>query len=228
MILFPSIPDPIIDYNYEGVYRPSDDTFLILDYFKQNINHLYFDDIKLTKIEKILDLGTGTGIIAIFFQLIKTLYSNFNPQIYASDILSDSIKCAKKNAKANGISDKIVFINSNLFNSFPDNLKNTFNIIIFNPPYLPSSKSIEMKKEIDHSWDGGEQGYNLTINFLKNALSYLNINYEHYIYSVTSSRTNLVKFNEEIKNLGYKNEIVKKQHFFFEDIFLNRLKYQLD
>ncbi|MFX1389500.1 MAG: methyltransferase, partial [Promethearchaeota archaeon] len=199
MIFFPSIPDPIIECNYDNVYRPSDDTFLILDYFKQNITHLYFDDIKITKIENILDLGTGTGIIAIFFQLIKTIYSNFNPKIYASDILFDSTKCAIKNEKANGIRNEIVFINSNLFKSFPDNLKKTFNIIIFNPPYLPSSKLIEMKKEIDLSWDGGEQGYNLTIKFLKNALTYLNLNSDHYIYCITSSRTNLEKFNEEIK-----------------------------
>ncbi|MFW9826646.1 MAG: HemK2/MTQ2 family protein methyltransferase [Candidatus Thorarchaeota archaeon] len=228
MIEIPLIPDPIIHCDFDHVYSPSEDSFLILDYLKQKINYSYFDDILITKIGKILDLGTGTGIIAILLQKIKSYNPNFNPKIYASDISEEAIKCAKLNEKANNFNDEIVFLCSNLFESFPDNLKNTFNIIIFNPPYLPSSKLIKNKTMIDLSWNGGNKGYNLIIRFLKNALSYLNLKKEHYIYCVTSSKTNLKEFNKVIKNLGYKNEIVKNQHIFFEDIFLNRLKYVLD
>ena len=62
----PSLPDPIIQCDFENVYTPSDDSYLIIDYFKRKINQNYFDGIKLSEIKKILDLGTGTGIIAIF------------------------------------------------------------------------------------------------------------------------------------------------------------------
>ncbi|MFW9969749.1 MAG: methyltransferase [Candidatus Odinarchaeota archaeon] len=219
--------DPIIKCDFKSVYTPSDDTYLILDYFKSKIDSSYFDGIKINKIKKILDLGTGTGIIAIFFHLIKKNLQNFNPKIYASDILKEAIKCAEINQKLNGIDHELIFIHSNLFQSFPINLKNSFNIIIFNPPYLPSSQLIkkEDKIAIDYSWDGGPKGYGLILNFLKIANSFLNLQKQHYIYFITSNRTNLNFLNKKITVLGYQNEIVQQKRLFFEQLYLNRLKY---
>ena len=224
-----TFPDPIINCDFEKVYAPSADTYLILDYFKTNIHSSYFDGIKIHEIKNILDLGTGTGIIAIFFQIIKNHYLDFNPKIYASDISEEAIKCAELNQKANKIHDEINFLHSNFFDSFPVNLKNTFNIMVFNPPYLPSSQLIseKEKKDIDYSWNGGKKGWEVLINFLKTAIPFLNLKKEHYIYYITSSRTNLIKPNKKIINLGYKHEIVKKKHLFFEDIFVNRLRYDI-
>ncbi|MFX0002091.1 MAG: methyltransferase [Candidatus Hodarchaeota archaeon] len=220
-------PDPIINFDFNCVYAPSDDTYLLLDYFKSHIDSTSFDGININEIQNILDLGTGTGIIAIFFQLIKMEYLNFKPKIFGSDILVEAIKCAEINQVANGIDHKITFLHSDLFNAFPNNLKHAFNIIVFNPPYLPSSQLIkeEEKKAIDYSWDGGIKGYEILVKFLRNATSFLNLNKEHYIYCTTSSRTNLKVLNKEITRLGYYNEIVKKKHIFFEDLYLNRLKY---
>jgi methylase of polypeptide subunit release factors len=175
-----TFPDPIIECDFDNVYFPSDDTYLILDYFKSHIDSAYFDGIKISKIENILDLGTGTGVIAILFQLIKMKCPNFHPKIYASDILEEAIKCAELNQKLNGINHRLIFLHSNLFNSFPKNLKNTFNIIIFNPPYLPSSQLIkaEKKKNIDYSWNGGIEGFEVLINCLKGAISFLFFKFE--------------------------------------------------
>ncbi|MFX0021660.1 MAG: methyltransferase [Candidatus Hermodarchaeota archaeon] len=221
----PTFPDPIINCDYKNVYAPSDDTYLMLDYFKSHINSQFFDGIKLNEIKNILDLGTGTGIYAIFFQLIKNTYRNFNPKIYASDILEEAIKCAELNQIENGIDHEIIFLNSDLFNSFPNQLKSSFNIMIFNPPYLPASQLIkkEEKQAIDYSWDGGIKGYDILINFLKDAIPYLNLKNEHYIYCITSNRTDIKDFNKEIAKLGFENKIVDEKHIFFEHLYLNRL-----
>lgn len=228
MIIIPLLPDPIIKCDFENVYAPSNDSYLLIDYFKSKIDHIYFDGIKISEINNILDLGTGTGIIAIFFQLIKMENPNFNPKIYASDILEDAIKCAKLNEKRNNIDNKIQIFHSDLFNSFPENLKHSFNILVFNPPYLPSSKFIEQnsnKQKIDYSWDGGLKGYKIIVEFLSAAKIFLNLKKEHFIYCITSSRTDLIELNRIFINLGYKNRIVEKEHIFFEDIVLNRLEY---
>ncbi len=229
MIPIPFIPDPIINCDYKNVYTPSDDSFLLIDYFKRNIDENNFDGIPISEIENVLDLGTGTGIIAIFFQLIKVQYLNFNPKIYASDILKEAIECAKINEGANNVNKEIIFFQSDLFLSFPERLKHSFNIIVFNPPYLPSSQLINKNynnKIMDYSWDGGLKGYETLINFLENAKLFLNLKKDHSIYCITSSRTDLLKLNKKIKNLNYENEIVEKQHIFFEDIFLNKLQYK--
>jgi HemK-related putative methylase len=219
-----SFPDPIIKFDFKNVYPPSDDTFLLIDYFKATVNEKYFDGLKLVEIKNILDFGTGTGIIAIFFQLIKQRFTNFNPQIYASDILEEALNCAKLNEKLNGIKKKIKFIKSDLFKSFPSDLKNTFEIIIFNPPYLPSMKTLNDKKyNIDYSWDGGKKGYEIFIQFLEQVKYFLNLQHKCYIYFISSSRTNLIDFYNILKKKGFKNKILSKKHIFFEDMILNRL-----
>jgi len=112
-----------------------------------------------------------------------------------------------------------------MFNSFPENLQHAFDIIVFNPPYLPSSHIIndDNRKKIDSSWDGGFTGFDILLDFLKKAKNYLNLKNQHYIYFVSSSRTNLTILNNQIEKLGFKNEIVDRKHVFFEDIVLNRL-----
>ena len=226
MIYIPVKSKFIIHCDYDNVYSPSDDSYLIIEYLKKNIDENHFDGINLKDIEYILDLGTGTGIIAIFLQILKLQYSNFNPKIYASDILEEAITCAKLNEKKNKINKEITFLLSDLFISFPKSLRNSFNIIIFNPPYLPSSelrKENENKINIDYSWNGGVKGYEILIRFLKSAKNYLNLTKSHSIYCVTSSRTDLVELNKKINALGYMNEIIEKKHIFFEDILLNKL-----
>jgi len=216
------ISDPLIECDFENVYYPSEDTFLLIDYFKDKISDTYFDGININEIEYILDMGTGTGIIAIFFQYFKLKSKKFNPKIVASDILENSIECAKKNETLNKFHDEILFLQSDLFKSFPDSLKSSFNIIIFNPPYLPSSPLITDNKKIDHSWDGGLK-FEILIEFIKKVRNYLNVQKPHYIYYISSSRTNLEELNKAMDDLKFKSEIVRRKHIFFEDIFLNRI-----
>ena len=209
------------------MYHPSDDSYLLIDYFGRNIDNTFFDGIRLENIDSILDMGTGTGIIAIFLQHIKSLYSNFKPRIFASDILEESIKCAKTNEKLNQGSSEIIYLHSDLFLSFPKSLRSTFNIIIFNPPYLPSLPIIEEnlpKKKIDHSWDGGLKGIETIVAFLKGVKDFINLNKAHYIYFISSNKSKLDELETQIVSLGFKHEKLEKTHVFFEDIILNRLQ----
>ena len=226
--IFYPIPDPLIKCDFENVYAPSDDTYLLIDYFKRNFTQNYFDGIPLNTIKNVLDLGTGTGIIAILFQFLKIYNPIFNPKIHASDILDKAIDCAKENEALNNIKNQIKFLQSNLFGSFPATLHDKFNIIVFNPPYLPSSHLIKEennKRKIDSSWDGGLKGYEHLIEFLTKARPFLNTEEDHYIYCITSSRTNLIELHDKIRILGFKIDVVDKKHIFFEDIILNRLEY---
>ena len=224
MIKIKEFPDPIINFDAENVYIPAEDTFLIIDYLKNNVNEQHFDGLDITQIRNLLDLGTGTGIIAIFFQIVKKNNLKFTPTIYASDILEESINCAKFNEKLNNFNDQIKFIVSDLFESFPNHLKHSFDIIVFNPPYLPSFENINIKKKIDYSWDGGIKGYELFKRFLKEVKYFLNLNNKSYVYFVSSSRIDLNKINYVTKEIGFKREILKRDHMFFEDIILNRLE----
>ncbi|MGB5912241.1 MAG: HemK2/MTQ2 family protein methyltransferase [Promethearchaeia archaeon] len=223
-----NIPDPIIINKFKSVYTPSDDSYLIIDYFKENISNSHFDGLEFNNIKNVLDMGTGSGIIAIFFLFIKKNYSKFKPKIYASDILENAIVCSKLNEKNNHFENEIKFFQSDLFNSFPKNLKHTFNIIVFNPPYLPSigiGKN-NNKMPINFSWDGGVKGIEVLERFINHVIEFIDMSDKNgsYIYFISSSRADIMELDNLIRDKGFKRRVVKRKHIFFEDILLNKLE----
>ncbi|MEM1521297.1 MAG: methyltransferase [Candidatus Korarchaeum sp.] len=116
----------------EGVYWPAEDSLLMLD------------AIRSLKLEGsvCLDLGTGTGILAI--EMAKK-----GCWTVASDLSPDSCLLARKNFSLNGVSIEIV--QGNLTRHFRGL---SFDLIAFNPPYLPLEGESEQ-------WAGGELGREL-------------------------------------------------------------------
>lgn len=222
-----SILDPIIPYIYNGVYPPSDDTYLIIDYFKKNVSENFFDGLPFTTIRNVLDMGTGTGIIALFLQEIKKYFSKFTTKIFASDISDAAIRCATINERTNNYKDNINFIKSDLFRKFPPSLQHSFDIIVFNPPYLPSISYKEndlIRRSSNSNWDGGERGFEVFLDFIKQVKDFLNSEQKYYIYYISSSSTDLNQLNDELETRGFQNRVLNKKHIFFEDIILNRLE----
>lgn len=109
----------------ENVLIPRFETEVLVD---KTIN--YAKKIFNKKI-KIIDLGTGSGCIAI--ALAKELDANVD----ALDISESALEVARDNAKNNNV--EINFINQNM----EDSLDNNYDIIISNPPYIPNDGFVE-------------------------------------------------------------------------------------
>ena len=88
--------------------------------------------------KEILDIGTGSGCIAI--SLAKNLS---NAKVTALDISIDALEVAKENAKLNNVN--IEFIHADIF-EFQSDKK--YDIIVSNPPYVTESQKFEMKKNV--------------------------------------------------------------------------------
>ncbi len=113
----------------------------------------------------ILDIGTGSGAIAIV--LNKELSSN----VTASDISEDAIEVAKNNAKENNAS--INFVNSDIFS----NIKGKYDVIISNPPYIFEDEKImdSVEKYEPHiALYAKQNGLYFYEEILKNSKKYLN------------------------------------------------------
>lgn len=119
---------------------------------------------------KILDLCTGSGIIAI--SLAKYLP---NCEIIATDISNKALEVAKKNQLNNKVSN-IRWIHSNLFSKIYEK----FDIIVSNPPYIKKDVINELEEEVKKepiiALDGGEDGLKFYKEILENAKNYLNKN----------------------------------------------------
>ena len=143
-------------YVDENVLIPRSDTEILVE-----------EVIKRCNSGKILDLCTGSGIVAV--SLAKYIKESM---VYASDISKEALIIARKNAKQNGVNVK--FIESNLF----DNIKEkNFDIIVSNPPYIETDtiKTLqdEVKKEPIIALDGGKTGLDFYQKIISKAHDYL-------------------------------------------------------
>jgi release factor glutamine methyltransferase len=93
---------------------------------------------------KIIDLGTGSGAIAI--SLATNLKSPF---IYATDVSRDALEVAKENALRNKVESQIEFLCGDLFEPLKNkNLKGQIDCVVSNPPYVSKNELEALPKEI--------------------------------------------------------------------------------
>jgi release factor glutamine methyltransferase len=102
----------------------------------------------------ILDLGTGSGAI-----LLALLVEFPQAQGIGLDISPAALEVAKRNAELNGLADRTHFIQNSWNHAFPDR----FNLIVSNPPYIPTADLAGLEMEvINHdpriALDGGQDG----------------------------------------------------------------------
>lgn len=118
----------------------------------------------------ILDIGTGSGCIAI-----SLAYYIKNSQVMGIDISKGALRVAIENARTCGVEKKAVFIESNLFENVPHK---KFDVIVSNPPYIPL-KDIDMLEEQVKDFepktvlDGGEDGLYFYKKIVKESIDFL-------------------------------------------------------
>lgn len=101
---------------------------------------------------RVLDLCTGSGCI-----IVSILHNVADVEGYAIDISKQALNVAKENAKLNGVA--VNFERSDLF----DNVTGTFDVIVSNPPYIPSLEVVKLMPEVGsfeplEALDGKEDG----------------------------------------------------------------------
>jgi release factor glutamine methyltransferase len=88
----------------------------------------------------ILDIGTGSGCIAI------SLARNLNSTVLALDVSKKAIHIASKNAIKNNV--KVDFIEKDILKNHKFNFTKKFDIIVSNPPYVRELEKKQMKKNV--------------------------------------------------------------------------------
>ena len=158
--------------------------------------------------KKILDVGTGSGCIAL---MMKKLFPD--SEVHAVDISNDAINLAKENAEINNL--EVDFYQSDLLTNVE---KLDFDLIVANLPYIPTSNLPTLQKEvIDYepliALDGGEDGL-LYINKLLDNLKNTDSNDLLLVLEVdTSHAQSLLDSFTDWKDVKLEKDLVERDRY---------------
>ena len=179
---------------FDGVYEPAEDSYLIA-------RHM---DVW----GYVLDMGAGCGILSV-------LAASKAKWVLAVDINPNAARCVRFNAKINGVSDKIDVLVGDLFNPLREG--RTFDVILFNAPYLPSDDAWKLEW-IDYAWSGGKSGRAIIDKFLCEIPKYLKL--DGKLFLIQSSLSNIEETLKSLRRLGFDARIIAEEESFFERIIL--------
>lgn len=178
----------------EEVYNPSDDSYLLIKC------------VEVSPGESFLEMGTGSGLVALHA-------ARLGAKVTAADVNPKAVECARRNAVRNGI--RLEVVRSDLF----EKVTGLFDVIAFNPPYLPGTAS--STSWVEKAWAGGEEGSGMAISFLENAWRHLAPGGR--IYMVLSSVGGLMSLLKAARE-RYGSDMLEEKHMFFESIYVYRFK----
>jgi len=168
-------------------YEPREDSLLMLEALAEfNLRG-----------SKVLDVGTGSGILAAYC-------ARRGAEVTASDIDIASIQHLEFVADMLGV--RIKLIACDLFSKIADQ----FDIIMFNPPYLPS-RAIH-----DRTVDGGKQGTSIINRFLNQVSRHLV--QDGFAVLLVSSLNHPERLRERYPHLSFKT--LRQGSFFFERLYV--------
>jgi release factor glutamine methyltransferase len=147
---------------------------------------------------RILDIGTGSGNIAV-----AVAYQHHGARVVATDISGDALALAEKNASRHGVSDRIEFKTSDLFDGLDTG--DRFDFILSNPPYIAREDLDKLpvgvrQYEPRAALDGGPGGYVVFDKLVTGARSFL-ANGGHLIVEIGSPQE--VETRARISAAGY-------------------------
>lgn len=178
--------------NESEVYEPAEDTYLLL---KAAMAEAKDSD-------RVLEVGCGRGLISreLATRVRDVLATDINP--FAVCMVRDF---------------GIKTIRADLFRG----IKGKFDMIIFNPPYLPTSDEEKTTSWLNYALDGGKSGRETIKRFLEDLGDHLAPNGRALI--LLSSLNGRTIVEEMADELGFEVSIVDEERLFFEQLYVFRL-----
>jgi release factor glutamine methyltransferase len=168
----------------DGVYDPGEDSYLLVEAALKEVRPG----------EKVLEVGTGCGIVSLFVMDITDV------------IATDISPYAARNARLNGVP----VARTDLFSG----ICGRFDLVIFNPPYLPTPDEERLKSWLNRAFDGGPTGRKEIARFMEKVDRILAPGGR--ILTVVSSLTGVEEIKKMFAGRGFHTEEVASEKIPFE------------
>ncbi len=180
------------------VYEPAADTELLVR------------SIRLREGERVLEIGTGTGVVAIHC-------AKHGCRVTATDVVEKALELARENIGQNAVD--VDLLEGDMF----DPVSGRYDVIIFNPPYLPTAPEDLTHSDLDKALDGGPDGTHVTLRFLEQLNDYLTE--EGRAYIVVSSLQDMGRIEQEMLTRHLVARKRGSERFDFETISVLEIRH---
>lgn len=171
------------------VYQPAEDSHLLLDAAR---DHVGDDDV-------VLEVGTGSGYVA------TELEAQGASRVVASDVNPLACQAAKERG--------LEVVLANLVEPFA---ADSFDVVLFNPPYLPETEETTIEDWMDVALTGGETGRGVIDPFIESVGRVLAL--DGMVLLIASSLSGLDDVEASAEAAGFRTRTVVQESFPFETI----------
>mmetsp|Transcript_5651 Transcript_5651/g.9859 ORF Transcript_5651/g.9859 Transcript_5651/m.9859 type:complete len:224 (+) Transcript_5651:80-751(+) len=138
------------------VYEPSDDSFLLADAVKQQAVEQWHASPPQTVVE----IGCGSGYVICSVALMLKHLGLHGQQLLAVDHSSCALQATQQTLASHGLQGSVELLQSDLTGAWHSNLKHHVDLLLFNPPYVPTpdEELAGAGTTVTSAWAGGHAG----------------------------------------------------------------------
>lgn len=182
---------------HRDVYKPSHDTFLLA--------HAVGHEVRPG--DRFLEVGCGAGLVSM-------VAARKGAAVTATDLNPEAVRLAQENAAGNKVAVDVR--QADLL----EGLAGPFDVVAFNPPYLPTGPDEVLPGPLNMAFDGGRDGNETVLRFAAQVARLRPL--PRAILVVHSSLADPAALAAALSKLGYDGSVVAEEAHFFERIQVRR------
>lgn len=185
--------------SHPEVYEPCDDSFVLVDALLADRANLLEHNPTLC-----LEIGCGSGYVITSLALMLGEEGASGIHYFATDINPHAVEVTSETLKAHGVHAEVV--STNIASALENRLAGVVDVVVVNPPYVPTPEDEVSCGGIAAAWAGGENGRSVIDKILPVADKLLSD--KGWLYMVTLTANNPSQLCALMRKKGYGSKII--------------------